>query len=100
MLPVMDKMYSVYSIKTITSMESPHKDSKPDVCVCVRAMCVQPNLISRLAALIRPSAGDANYAKHVRIISEHWHWTGIIQEKLQSDRSLETFILTLVRGAA
>jgi len=29
------RRYSLYSIKTIKSMESPHKDSEPDVCVCV-----------------------------------------------------------------
>ncbi len=30
-----DRIYSLYSIKTITSMESPHKTWKPNVCVCV-----------------------------------------------------------------
>jgi len=34
-----DKIYSLYSIKIIMSMESPHKDSKPDMCVCVH-VCV------------------------------------------------------------
>jgi len=28
-------IYSFYSMKTITFMESPHKDSETDVCVCV-----------------------------------------------------------------
>ncbi len=30
-----DRKYGLYSIKTITPMESPYKDSWPDVCVCV-----------------------------------------------------------------
>jgi len=31
----------LYSIKTIKSMESPHKDSEPDVCVCVCVLNTQ-----------------------------------------------------------
>ncbi len=34
-----DRIYSLYSIKTITSMESPHKTWKPNMCVCV-CVCV------------------------------------------------------------
>ncbi len=43
---VRDRIYSLYSIKTITSMESPHRTWKPNmcvrwcVCVCVRVVCV------------------------------------------------------------
>ncbi len=48
-----DRIYSLYSIKTITSMESPHKTWKPNMCVrvCV-CVCVCARAYVRVCACV------------------------------------------------